>query len=228
MTHTIFNNCKPNPIESILTMTTRWIFEAIHDRKMLLINCPYRRLAGIFYADVSNYTGLVEEDEDGTHARLMVNMDIVGNGIRAFHGKTVHFAGDGILAEFGGISGMLECAVAVQRNLRKANANHSPQHQVRFRIGINLGEIIIDRGSIYGNAVNVAARLESLAEPGGIAVSDSVRNCIGNRLPIDYVPLGEQQVKNINQPIRAYSVEIQTDKVGKGDTVNVVQLPLTS
>ena len=224
MTHSFLENSKTNQLDSLLMVANRWISDIAHVGKTILPNHKHRRLAGIFYADVTNYTGLTEADEEGTHAHLMKYMDLVVGGIHAYHGKIVHFAGDAILAEFGDLLSMLTCAVSVQHNIGEANMEYPLQSQVQFRIGLNLGEVISDRGDIYGNTVNVAVRLESLAEPGGITVSDAVRVGIGNRLPFKYISLGEQWVKNINAPVRAYRLETQPDEVCEEDRSNVLLL----
>jgi len=225
MAHTIISDNKLGQLESILPMITRWIFKIVQDVIIFLQKRPCRRLAGIFYADVSNYTGMSEKDEDGTHVRLMTYIDIIKIEVRAFNGRTVNLAGDAVLAEFGNICDMMCCALSVQRMFKEANASYPPPHQIQFRIGINLGEIISNRGDIYGNAVNIAARLEHLAEPGGIAISESVRTSVGNLLPINYILLGEKQVKNIEEPLRVYHVEIQTDEIGIEDSKKIVQFP---
>ena len=224
MTHSLLEIVKQNQLDSFLMVANRWISEIAHGGKLFFPNHKSRRLAGIFYADVTNYTGLTEEDEEGTHAHLMKYMDLVVMGIHAYHGKVVHFAGDAILAEFGDLMGMLTCAMSIQHDIGEENAGFPLQRRVEFRIGINLGEVISDRGDVYGNTVNVAVRLESLAEPGGITVSDAVRVGIGNRLPLKYISLGEQWVKNINAPVRAYRLEIPTDETCEEDRSNVLSL----
>ncbi len=125
----------------------------------------------------------------------------------------LHYAGDAVLAEFASVVNALTCAVVIQRDL-KARSEHLPdERKIQFRIGINLGDVIVDRNEIYGDGVNVAARLESLANPGGIYISESVHTAVGNKLPIDYEFLGEQKVKNIADPVKTYRVRLEGEVV---------------
>lgn len=163
-----------------------------------------RKLAAILYADVAGYSRLTGEDEEGTHRRLSTYLDHISGSVRQHRGKVLHFAGDAVLADFGTVSDAILCAVLIQHDLENLNRDLPENRKVQFRIGINLGEVIVDRNEIYGDGVNVAARLQSLAKPGDICVSESVRAAIGKKLPLDYEFLGEQQVKNIAEPIRVY------------------------
>lgn len=138
-----------------------------------------RKLSGILYADVAGYSRLTGEDEDGTHRALRAYLDVITSHIQAHKGRVVHYAGDAVLAEFGTVSDALRCAVDVQRDLMARNQALPDERKVQFRIGVNLGEVIVDQDEIYGDGVNVAARLESLAEPGGICISDAVRSAVG-------------------------------------------------
>ncbi|MCP4231193.1 MAG: adenylate/guanylate cyclase domain-containing protein, partial [bacterium] len=165
-----------------------------------------RRLSAILYADVAEYSRLTGEDEERTHRVLSANLDLFSDTIRSHNGKVVHYAGDAILAEFSTVTEALSCAVEVQRELLDRDAAHPDKPPVQFRIGINLGEVIVDRDDIYGGGVNIAARLESLADAGGVCISESVYTAIGNKLPLDYEFMGEQTVKNIAEPVRAYRV----------------------
>ena len=165
-----------------------------------------RKLAAILYADVAGYSRLTGEDEEGTHRRLSQYLDHISGEIKHHQGRVVHYAGDAVLADFPTATDALACAVSVQEELETRNQDLPLQKRVEFRIGINLGEVIVDRDDIYGDGVNVAARLESLAHPGGICISESVRAAIGKKLSVDYKYLGEQQVKNIAEPVRAYHV----------------------
>jgi len=167
------------------------------------------KLAAILYADVAGYSRLTGEDEEGTHLRLSTYLDVISASIAQYHGKVMHFAGDAVLADFGTVSDALACAAMVQRDLDGRNADLPDERKVQFRLGVNLGEVIVDRNEIYGDGVNVAARLESLAEPGGICISESVHAAIGNKLPLDYEFIGEQQVKNIEKPVRAYRARLR-------------------
>ena len=170
-----------------------------------------RKLAGILYADVASYSRLTQEDEEGTHNRLITHLDLMTGLIRTYHGRVAHYAGDAVLAEFGEITTALACAVSAQRDINLRNQDVPTGHRVEFRMGVNMGEIIAERGDIYGNAVNIAARLESLAEPGGICVTDAVRITVGPRAGVEFVALGEQWVKNIAEPIRVYRVDFQIE-----------------
>jgi adenylate cyclase len=172
-----------------------------------------RKLAAIFYADVVGYSRLSGQDEEGTHRILRAYLDLVTTSIETYNGSVVNFAGDAVLADFATVSDALACAVTVQQELEDRNAGVPEARKVRFRIGVNLGEIIVDRDDIYGEGVNVAARLESLAEPGGVCVSGAVFDTIGQKLPLDYRFLGEQTVKNIAKPMRAYHARIRTGTV---------------
>ncbi|MCZ6576323.1 MAG: adenylate/guanylate cyclase domain-containing protein [Acidiferrobacterales bacterium] len=168
-----------------------------------------RKLAAILYADVAGYSRLTGEDEEGTHRALSAHLDAITASIEKHNGTVLHFAGDAVLSDFATVSDALICAVTVQQDLKERNKDLSDDRKVQFRIGVNLGEVIVDRGEIYGDGVNVAARLESLAEPGGICISESVRTSIGNNLPLDYEFWGEQEVKNIAEPVKAYSAELK-------------------
>ena len=172
-----------------------------------------RKLAAILYADVAGYSRLTGEDEEGTHRLLSSYLDAITALIDRHNGKVLHFAGDAVLAEFASVVNALTCAVNIQREFKDRNRDLHDNRKVQFRIGINLGDVIVDRNEIYGDGVNVAARLESLAEPGGICISEAVRTAVGNKLPLDYKFLGEQSVKNIAEPVRAYRVQLKPDAV---------------
>ncbi len=145
-----------------------------------------RKLAAILYADVAGYSRLTGEDEEGTHRRLSEYLDLISALIDQHNGGVVHYAGDAVLADFGTASDSLTCAVAIQRDLASRNETLPDDRKLHFRVGVNLGEVIVDRNDIYGDGVNVAARLESLARPGGICISDAVRSAIGNKLAFEY------------------------------------------
>ncbi|NCF27242.1 MAG: tetratricopeptide repeat protein [Gammaproteobacteria bacterium] len=195
-----------------------------------------RKLAAILYADIVGYSRLTGDDEDATHRRLSEYLDLVSETIEQHRGRVMHYAGDAVLAQFGAVLDAMSTAVAIQKELRIRNDPLSGDRKVQFRIGINSGDVIEDRGDIYGDGVNVAARLESLANPGGICISDAVRTAVGKKLDIDYEDMGEQEVKNISQPVRAYRVDLvnsqlQTDGSGKvtpGELPAVAVLPFTN
>jgi TolB-like protein/class 3 adenylate cyclase/rhodanese-related sulfurtransferase len=169
------------------------------------------KLAAILYADVAEYSRLTGEDEQGTHRRLSEYLDLISKDISRHNGRVVHYAGDAVLADFGTVVDALVCAASVQRELSRRSEAIPEERKVRFRIGVNLGDVIEDRGDIYGDGVNVAARLESLAEPGGICISESVHTAVGHKLPFDYEYMGEQEVKNIAKPLKAYRARLQPD-----------------
>ncbi len=168
-----------------------------------------RRLAAILYADVAGYSRLTGLDEAGTHKALSTSLDAFTALIETYGGKVVHFAGDAILAEFRTVTDVVSCATAVQEDIESRNTEVPEDRQIQFRIGINLGDVIVDRGDIYGDGVNVAARLESLAKPGGICISDAVRVALGSRAPVEFESLGLQTVKNISEPVRAFHLRLK-------------------
>ncbi|NIM26690.1 MAG: hypothetical protein GTO67_03955 [Gammaproteobacteria bacterium] len=168
-----------------------------------------RRLEAILYADVAGYSRLTGLDEPGTHAVLSTYLDAFTSLIETYGGKVAHFAGDAILAEFRTVSDAVSCATAVQGDIESRNRDLPDDRRIQFRIGINLGDVIVDRNDIFGEGVNVAARLESLAEPGGICISDAVRVALGTHVPVEFESLGLQSVKNISEPIRAYHLRLK-------------------
>jgi adenylate cyclase len=171
------------------------------------------KLTAILYADVAGYSRLTGEDEEGTHRRLSASLDAITASIKEHNGTVMHFAGDAVLADFATVSDAVICAVTLQRELGDRSRDLPEDRKIYFRMGVNLGEVIVDRGEIYGDGVNIAARLESLAEPGGICISDFVRGALGNKLPLDYEFMGEQRVKNIAEPVKAYRARLIPDAV---------------
>ena len=164
-----------------------------------------RKLAAILAADVVGYSRLMGEDEAGTHARLKaLRKDFIEPKIAEHRGRMVKLTGDGALVEFASVVDAVQCAVEVQRSIAEHNADLEPEHRIEFRVGINLGDVIIDGDDIYGDGVNVAARLEGLAPPGGVCISDVVHQMVRGRLDLAFEDLGEQQVKNIAQPVRVW------------------------
>ena len=168
-----------------------------------------RRLVAILYADVAGYSRLTGEDEDATHLRLSQYLDLISSTVEHHRGRVMHYAGDAVLAMFEAVVDALSAGVAIQNELHTRNQDLPDERKVRFRIGVNLGDVIEDRGDIYGDGVNVAARLESLADAGGICISESVRTAVGNKLGLDFEFMGEQEVKNIAEPVRAYRVMLR-------------------
>jgi adenylate cyclase len=167
---------------------------------------PKRKLAAILSADVKGYSRLTEADEEGTHRTLKVYRDAMAALIARHDGRVTGTAGDSVLAEFMSSVEAVRCAAAVQEELAKRNAELPQNKRLEFRIGINLGEVLLERDGIYGDSVNVAARLQALAEPGGIYVSGSVYDQVRDKLSFGYAFLGEQRLKNIEKPVRLFSV----------------------
>jgi TolB-like protein/class 3 adenylate cyclase/Flp pilus assembly protein TadD len=166
-----------------------------------------RRLAAILAADVAGYSRLMGADEEGTLNRLKAHRrELVDPKIREHHGRIVKTTGDGMLVEFSSVVDAVRCAVEIQRAMLDRNAETPDDKRITFRIGVNLGDVIADSGDIYGDGVNIAARLEALAEPGGLCISRTVRDHIGDRLPYSFDDLGEQNVKNIAQPVHVYQL----------------------
>jgi adenylate cyclase len=166
-----------------------------------------RRLAAILAADMVGYSRLMEADETGTLARLRTHrLELVDPAIAKNKGHIIKTAGDGMLVEFQSVADAVECAAEIQRRMARRNADVSPARWIQFRIGINLGDVIVENGDIFGDGVNVAARLQELAAPNGICVSAAVRDQVGDRLDVAFEDLGEQNVKNIVRPIRIFRV----------------------
>jgi adenylate cyclase len=172
-----------------------------------------RKLAAILYADVAGYSRLTGEDEEATHRALSNSLDTITDSVEKHGGTIMHIAGDAVLADFPTVSDALICAASVQHELAERNKDLPENRRVQFRIGVNLGEVIVDRNEIYGDGVNIAARLESLADPGGICISESVHIAAGNKLPLGYEFIGEQEVKNIAKPVKAYRVRMKSGEV---------------
>jgi TolB-like protein len=185
-----------------------------------------RKLAAILYADVAGYSRLTGEDEDATHRALGAYLDLISETIESLGGQIVHYAGDAVLARFDAVVDALSSAVTIQNEINTRNQEVPDDRKVQFRIGVNVGDVIEDRGDIYGDGVNVAARLESLAVPGGICVSESVRLALGNRLPLEFECMGEQEVKNIVEPVMAYRAAIRDGAIHAGDQHNATAAPL--
>jgi TolB-like protein/class 3 adenylate cyclase len=165
-----------------------------------------RKLAVIFAADIAEYSRLMGLDEVGTLRRLQAYRTILDRLIAAHRGRIFNTAGDSFVADFGSAVDAVECAVAVQATIEKENEGRPAGEPMRFRIGIHLGDVIVEGPNLFGDGVNIAARLEALAEPGGICLSGAVRDQIGSRLPVGLISLGEQQVKNIAEPVRVFKV----------------------
>ena len=185
-----------------------------------------RHLAAVLAADVVGYSRLMGEDETGTLERLKsLRKELVQPKITEFNGRIVKLMGDGLLTEFPSAVEALQCGVEIQESLAKRDTELANNNRIRLRIGINLGDIIVEGADIYGDGVNVAARLEGLSDAGGICISDAVRTAIGNNLPLDFEFMGEQLVKNIKEPIRAYQVLIQPHNLPRVTTQESPEKP---
>jgi adenylate cyclase len=166
-----------------------------------------RRLAAILAADVAGYSRLMEADEEGTLERLKaLRRELLDPKIAEHKGRIVKTTGDGLLVEFASVVDALRCASEVQKALTESNAPLAPDRRVEFRIGINVGDIVVEDGDIFGDGVNVAARLEGLAEPGGICVSARVQEDAAGKLDLVFEDIGDQALKNILRPVRVYRV----------------------
>jgi adenylate cyclase len=174
-----------------------------------------RRLAAILAADVVSYSRMMAADEQGTHARLKaLRQDFIEPKIREHHGRVVKLMGDGALVEFASVVDAVQCAVEIQRDMSQRNDGLADDQRIRFRIGINLGDIIIEDDDIYGDGVNIAARLEALAEPGGIVIAGTAFDHAKNKVEAGFRFLGRQPVKNIPEPVRAYRVLLDPSAAG--------------
>ena len=186
---------------------------------------PVRRLAAILAADVAGYSRLMGVDEEGTHERLRAHLrELVEPKVAEHRGRIVKNTGDGFLAEFPSVIDAVRCAVEVQRGIADRNAGSPQERRIDFRLGINLGDVIAEGDDIYGDGVNIAARLEGLAEPGGVLISNTVHDHVRDRLPFAFEDLGEHRVKNIARPVRVYRV--RDGDVPRGEPSSAVPPPL--
>jgi len=163
-----------------------------------------RRLAAILAIDVVGYSRLMGDDEEGTLAALKSRRkNLIDPEVAEHHGRIVKLMGDGALVEFASVIDAVECAAAIQQRMKELNANLPENGRIEFRIGINIGDIIVEGDDIYGDGVNVAARLEALADPGSICVARNVFNQVKNKVDVGFEDMGEHRVKNIAEPVRA-------------------------
>jgi len=168
-----------------------------------------RHLAAIFAADVAGYSRLMGADEEGTHAQLRAHRsELCDPAIERHRGHIANTAGDSILAEFGSVVDAVTCAVEIQRSMRGRNSEVLPDKRIEFRIGINLGDVITDGTDIFGDGVNVAARLEGIADRGGICISRQVLDQVEGKLDLTYRELGRQNLKNIAKPVEVYAIRL--------------------
>jgi adenylate cyclase len=170
-----------------------------------------RRLAAILSADVQGYSRLMGEDEIATIRTLMAYRSVMARLIQQYRGRVVDDPGDNLLAEFSSVVDAVQCAVAIQRALAALNAGLPTHRTMVFRIGINVGDVVVEGERLYGDDVNLAARLERLADGGGICISGTVYDQIATKLALRYVYLGKQIVKNIAKPVRVYQVQMPSE-----------------
>jgi TolB-like protein/class 3 adenylate cyclase/Tfp pilus assembly protein PilF len=174
-----------------------------------------RKLSAVLSADVKGYSRLMGEDESGTVRTLKEYREIIAKLIQRYRGRVVDLPGDNLLAEFASVVDAVDGAVEIQKELKLKNDDLPEDRKMEFRIGVNLGDVVEDGESIYGDGVNIAARVESLAESGGVCISGTAYDQIGKKLPFGYEYLGEQTVKNIEKPVRIYRVLIEPEAAGK-------------
>ena len=175
-----------------------------------------RKLTAILSADVKGYSRLMSENEEATVRTLNAYKEVMTNLIQQYHGRVVDAPGDNVLAEFGSVVDAVRCAVEIQKELKTRNADLPDNRSMEFRIGVNLGDVIEEGGKIFGDGVNIAARMENLSEAGGVCISGTPYDQVKNKLALGYGYLGEQMVKNISEPVRVYRVKMDPDTVGPG------------
>src|SRR5438105_2085039 len=168
-----------------------------------------RRLAAILAADIAGYSTLMGADEEATVRDLKAHQAVVLPMISEHGGRVIDTAGDGVLAEFASVLGAVKCAVAIQKKMSERNAAVDTARRMQFRIGVNQGDVVFDEARVYGDGVNVAARLEGIAEPGGICISGKVHDEISGKIDTICHDLGPQQLKNISAPVRVFRLEVR-------------------
>jgi adenylate cyclase len=178
------------------------------------MTAPERKLTTILSADVAGYGRLMGVDEAGTLATLKSYRTVVAELVESHRGRVVNTAGDSLLVEFASVVNAVECAVRLQRALAERNAPQPADRQMHFRIGINLGDVMVEGDDLFGDGVNVAARLQGLAEPGGILISGTVFDHVRDKLSLGFDYLGPQPVKNVAAPVPAYRVLLQPGAAG--------------
>jgi adenylate cyclase len=187
-----------------------------------MVAAPERKLTTILAADAAGYSAMMGRDEPGTLAQLKSSREAMAEDIALYRGRVFGASGDSLLAEFASVVNAVECAVRVQRTLAERNAALPEQRRMRFRIGINLGDVMVEGEDLFGEGVNIAARLEALAEPGGILISGAVFDQVRTKLALGFDFLGAQAVKNISEPVPAWRVVLE----GEGASRSAVD-PLT-
>ena len=184
-----------------------------------------RRLAAILAADVAGYSRLTGLDEEGTHVRLRERLrGLADTKISEHRGKVVKHTGDGVLAEFGSVVDAVRCAIEVQRGMAEQNATMPQVKRIEFRIGIHVGDIIVDDNDIFGDGVNIAARLEGIAEPGGVCISDDAQRQVRGKVDFAFEDMGPQNLKNIVEPMRAWRLRMNAS----GSAVAPIEPPVES
>src|ERR1700720_1648155 len=167
-----------------------------------------RRLSAILAADIAGYSALMGADEGRTVRDLKGHQAVVLPMVGEFAGRIIDTAGDGILAEFGSVINAVKCALAIQTTMAQRNAAIEPQPRMQFRVGINIGDVVYDEVRIYGDGINIAARLESITEPGGICISSKVYEEVNGRVELACDDIGERQLKNIARPVHVYRIRL--------------------
>ncbi|NIS50134.1 MAG: hypothetical protein GWN67_03130, partial [Phycisphaerae bacterium] len=183
-----------------------------------------RKLTAILSADVEGYSRLMGEDEEATVRTLTAYREVLSTLIQQHNGRVIDSPGDNLLAEFASVVDAVQCAVAVQKEIKSRNDEVPENRKMRFRIGINLGDVIQEENRIYGDGVNIAARLENLCDGGGICISGTAFEHVENKLDLKFKDLGEQKVKNIVKPLRVYRVKL-TDEAYESDMDEALELP---
>jgi class 3 adenylate cyclase len=175
-----------------------------------------RRLTAVMAADIAGYSALMGANDVETLADLKGHQSAVLSLVAGYDGRVIDTAGDGVLAEFPSVLNAVKCAIAIQEVMSERNASVAPERRMQFRIGINQGDVLFDGDRIYGDSINVAARLEGICEPGGICISGKVFEEIKGRFEIQYNDIGDQTLKNISQPVRAYRISVSRSSLSKG------------
>ena len=170
-----------------------------------------RKLTAILSADVEGYSRLMEHDEEATIRTLTAYRSLITDIVQQYRGRVVDTPGDNILAEFASVVDSVNCSVEIQRKLAEQNEKLPEERKMLFRIGVNLGDVVEEDDRIYGDGINIAARVESMAKAGGICLSGRVHDQVENKLGLQYDYLGEHEVKNIRKPIRVYRVKMELD-----------------
>ena len=185
-----------------------------------------RKLAAILVVDVVGYSQLMGEDEEGTHDQFTAHCrQLVDPKIREHRGRIVKNTGDGMLVEFPSVVDAVRCAVEIQRSMADRNADTTEERRIIFRLGVNLGDVIVEEDDIYGDGVNVAARLETIAEPGGICISEDAFRQVRGKVNAEFADIGEQSLKNVARPLRVYRVLQQSPTAARAAVNQPAQLP---